>query len=213
MADTEPRHPNEAAVSRDALLHGDVFLDGRTGRHVSAENVRSVSVEFNGPTRVNGVPVEILAAEWTDEGLVVHGRVEAAARLMKLVEETTGQLGVAIQRFGYAAAEVAAQFGQAASLATPKTVSDNGPYVNSPRGREPVHACRYTDETGVTVPSPTVNGLGREHIVDHLPVEHRVPYVQLPVELGGLPDDAPERHIPRANRADRRRAKKRGKRA
>jgi hypothetical protein len=53
-----------------------------------------------------------------------------------------------------------------------------------------------------------VSGLSREHIIDHLVEEYRPPYVPIPEHLGGLPDDAPERHLPRPNRADRRRARR-----
>lgn len=55
-----------------------------------------------------------------------------------------------------------------------------------------------------------MNGLGIEQIIDHrvaLP-GFRPGYVWIPEELGGVPEDAPERHLPRPNRADRRRAAK-----
>lgn len=83
--------------------------------------------------------------------------------------------------------------------------ADNERYVKSPRARQPMHAGRDTRIRPVTLASPTVNGLGREHIVEHLPLEHRVPYVHLSEKFGGLPEDAPERHPVRPNRADRRR--------
>lgn len=71
-----------------------------------------------------------------------------------------------------------------------------------------MHACRDTGVPAVSVASQSVNGLGREHIEQHR-VLPPVPYVALPVELGGLPADAPERERPQPNRAERRAAARR----
>lgn len=61
----------------------------------------------------------------------------------------------------------------------------------------------------VSVRSLTVTGLTRDNIEEHRVVEgYRPPYVEIPVDLGGLPEDAPERERYVANRADRRRAAK-----
>lgn len=71
-----------------------------------------------------------------------------------------------------------------------------------------MHAGRETGIRSVTLQSRTMEGLGKQQIVDHLPLEHRAPYVALPEALGGLPEDAPERQLVRPNREDRRRAEK-----
>lgn len=148
--------------------------------------------------------------EWVQLGSLDGDQVtaqtvsKAVDQLVQGAQKAAPAIGAALSRVGYAAAEAVTRMREAASSATPNGSADNESYVKS-RLAGSLH---HTAGRRAGLPSPTMSGLGKQQIIDHsLDAPGLRPgYVQIPEHLGGLPDDAPERHRDQPNRAERRRA-------